>query len=606
MSKAGYPINHDPNREVETSGSAALLAALDELASRLHAAQFPLALPDAADCGKEAHDIAEQIRDYLIPRLERIDAPLVAVIGGSTGAGKSTLTNSLLGEVISRASAVRPTTRRPLLVCHPSDLPWFADDRILPSLARVHRAGDRAAEQALAGSAGRASGAHAESADAITEIEIATSDRLPQGLAIIDAPDIDSVVSANRELASALLAAADLWLFVTTAARYADAVPWQLLHEAAARNVVCAIILDRVPPGAASEIRPDLARRLDEAGLSRSPLFTIGERPLSEEGLLPDADVAPVRGWLEGLAHDAASRAAVARTTLIGALDATLARLTIISQGIAGQGSAVGHLKNIRDREMNQGLENISAAVRDGAIMRDEVLARWQDLVGTGEFTRALESRISRLRDSITRFFTGKTGAEVKAQEAIGSTLSRLLSAQAREAVGATLSQWSHAPGGPQVASQAEGELIPLAEVDAAAEELTDAWQRALVANLSAQMDDKRQTARILSLGVNALGVALMVVIFASTAGLTGTEVAVAGGTAVVAQKVLEAVFGDDAVRRMAADAREDLLERAGVFIGQVAAPLTGALDQTWDEEQAAGLMNAIERLGYERNREAI
>jgi hypothetical protein len=31
---------------------------------------------------------------------------------------------------------------------------------------------------------------------------------------------------ANHDLAALLLGAADLWLFVTTAVRYADAVPW--------------------------------------------------------------------------------------------------------------------------------------------------------------------------------------------------------------------------------------------------------------------------------------------------------------------------------------------------------------------------------------------
>jgi len=61
---------------------------------------------------------------------------------------------------------------------------------------------------------------------------------------------------------------------------------------------------------------------------------------------------------------------------------------------------------------------------------------------------------------------------------------------------------------------------------------------------------------------VNGLGVALMVVIFTSTAGLTGAEVGVAGGTAVVGQKILEAVFGDQAVRRLAETARRDLHAR--------------------------------------------
>ena len=72
---------------------------------------------------------------------------------------------------------------------------------------------------------------------------------LPAGLALLDAPDIDSVVVGNRELAAQLLAAADLWLFVTTAARYADAVPWELLHTAQRRGTALAVVLR---PGAAA------------------------------------------------------------------------------------------------------------------------------------------------------------------------------------------------------------------------------------------------------------------------------------------------------------------------------------------------------------------
>jgi hypothetical protein len=57
--------------------------------------------------------------------------------------------------------------------------------------------------------------------------------------------------------------------------------------------------------------------------------------------------------------------------------------------------------------------------------------------------------------------------------------------------------------------------------------------------------------------------VALMIVVFANTAGLTGGEVGIAGGTAVLGQKILEAVFGDQAVRSLAQRAREDLHRRA-------------------------------------------
>src|SRR3546814_19908739 len=76
---------------------------------------------------------------------------------------------------------------------------------------------------------------------------------------------------------------------------------------------------------------------------------------------------------------------------------------------------------------------------------------------------------------------------------------------------------------------------------------------------------DKRGTARFLAFGVNGLSVALMVIVFASTAGVTGAEVGIAGGSAVVGQKLLEAVFGDQAVRRLAERARPDLDQRVQV-----------------------------------------
>ena len=73
------------------------------------------------------------------------------------------------------------------------------------------------------------------------------------------------------------------------------------------------------------------------------------------------------------------------------------------------------------------------------------------------------------------------------------------------------------------------------------------------------QGQGKRNQARWLSFGINGLGAALMVVVFSMTAGLSGLEIGIAGGTAVVGQRLLEAVFGEDAVRRLAHQAREDL-----------------------------------------------
>src|SRR5919106_1546812 len=129
--------------------------------------------------------------------------------------------------VLDALGVLRPTTRAPVLVYHPDEAEWFTGDRILPELARV-TASDLAKPGALS---------------------LVADDAVPQGLALLDAPDIDSVVTENRQLAGQLLAAADLWLFVTTAARYADAVPWDLLRAAVERSAAVAVVLDRVPPG---------------------------------------------------------------------------------------------------------------------------------------------------------------------------------------------------------------------------------------------------------------------------------------------------------------------------------------------------------------------
>jgi len=87
-------------------------------------------------------------------------------------------------------------------------------------------------------------------------------------------------------------------------------------------------------------------------------------------------------------------------------------------------------------------------------------------------------------------------------------------------------------------------------------------WQGFTLDLVREEGSRRRSAARVLSYGVNGLGVVLMLVVFSQTAGLTGAEVGIAGGTAVVAQRLLEAVFGDQAVRMLAAKARGELQAR--------------------------------------------
>lgn len=534
--------------------------ALENLRRVLAGMAFPVPSKYSEEAEEIRHDIVHQLEDYILPRYASLDAPLIAVVGGSTGSGKSTLVNSLLRQHIARASAIRPTTRRPLLIHNPQDAHWFTDSRVLPGLARV---------------SGQAEGESSHS-----ELALVASEAIPQGLALLDSPDIDSVVEENRRLAFQLLSAADLWVFVTTAARYADAVPWVMLDEAAARDIVIAIVLDRVPVGDAPAVRADLMARLTERGLSSAPLFVISEG-LDEDGLVPLDTIEPLRGWLEGIARDAGARANVARQTLGGAVEKLLGGQELLVTGAHEQVAIVSQLRADIQSAFTQAEKGIAAGLADGTLLRGEVLERWQEIVGTGEWMKRLESGVASVRDRISAAFRGR-GKErdfVQVEEAIEDTLLDLLVSQAEEAIADTQASWERRGGTDECLAQATAGLREHEQRYDAGARLVREWQRELLEMIGDEGQSRRATAKILSWSVNALGAALMIVIFASTSGLTGGEVAVAGGTAVLAERVLEAVFGDDAVRRMSSKARESFLARTQEFLSTDSAPFEQVLD---------------------------
>ena len=93
-------------------------------------------------------------------------------------------------------------------------------------------------------------------------------------------------------------------------------------------------------------------------------------------------------------------------------------------------------------------------------------------------------------------------------------------------------------------------------------------WQRGVLELVRVEGGDKRFVARTAAYAVNATGLAVMIAVFASTAFIpTGLELATGAGTTVAAQAVLQAIFGDQAVRTLAAKARTDLLARVRTLL---------------------------------------
>lgn len=522
---------------------------------------------------REAAEAAvRQIDDYIRPRLADLDAPLLAVVGGSTGSGKSTIVNALLGVATTRVGVIRPTTRQPILVHSPADAGWFASDRILPGLARVR------GRVSAAGTPANAAGDTPEAAR-ISELMLLEHESVPRSLAIIDAPDIDSVADENRALAAQLLAAADLWLFVTTANRYADAVPWRLLEGAAARQITVGVVLNRVPPGALDDVLPDLRAMLTERGLADAPVFSIDEQPLDELGMLPSSAVDGPREWLNGIAGDRAARARIAARTLGGAIHDLDHRVARIADARQQQLDWLDGAEAAADAHYQAAIDAVDAATQDGALLRGEVLARWQDFVGTSDFFRKVESWFSRTRDSVTAWISGKPSPVIEVETQIETGLQAVIIDQAGRAAAAAWADLERTAPGRSIAEAHPALAAESRELREKAATMIREWQGALMQLIHENAGNKRVRARMLSLGLNVVTVALMIVVFASTGGLTGGELVIAGGSAVLGQKLLETIFGEDAVRRLAAEARSDLQRRVEALFDSEADRLGTALE---------------------------
>ncbi|WP_446038488.1 ATP-binding protein [Streptomyces sp. SID1121] len=440
-----------------------LIDALSALRDRVAAVRLPLPLPGAPRARQTRAELLAQLDDYLLPRLREPDAPVLAVVGGSTGAGKSTLVNSLVGRRVSEAGVLRPTTRTPVLVCHPDDHHWFAGMRILPHLTRIWlpegEDGDEADVEVESGdgrsrdgtSVGRevgrdlgrdlgrdgglggghgigsgvgtgtgigrafgAAGAHPrpfgrtgrggrpvgrESAGA-DSLRIDTAATLPRGLALLDAPDIDSLVVENRVLAAELICAADVWVMVTTASRYADAVPWHLLRTAKEYDASLVTVLDRVPHQLVEEVSRQYGALLTRAGLGDVPRFTIPELPESAgggSGLLPTTAVAPLLAWLAHRVRDPAARQQAVVRTASGVIDSLDVRMPELAGAVAAQYAAsVRLMAAVEDAYTAEG-ERVRRQLQRGAVLAGDARTRWRGYPRDSSSRELLDSLVESL-----------------------------------------------------------------------------------------------------------------------------------------------------------------------------------------------------------------
>ena len=385
-----------------------LEATLLNLRKRIAAVPLVFDIPGADEVTAERAKLLSQIDDYLLPRVRQSGAPLLVALVGSTGAGKSTLVNSVVGTRVSLTGVRRPTTNSPVLACHPDDIHWFAENMFLPTLPRVRQEGlARPGRDGL--------------------LVLAASEGMTKGIALLDTPDIDSVVRAHYDFAYQFLDASDLWLFMTSASRYADAPVWELLQHARDRGAALGVVLSRVPPSHRTELVAHFNAMLDANGIQADHRFVIPETGIVD-GFLPDDIFQPIRDWLNETAQHSDHRVAVLSQTMAGMLDTFKTRVPRLAAHVDAQVVLGTRLRREAENAYATALAEFDAGTHSGRLLAGEVVARWQDYAASGDLGAALRGKrgITAIRRGGKR---ARTDAAVSRHAALEAALRAALTA---------------------------------------------------------------------------------------------------------------------------------------------------------------------------------
>lgn len=411
---------------------------------RVHTAPPPLTAPlaqlrrvltPASVVSLDAAVLGEELDDYLIPGVP-VRGPVLTVVSGPTGVGKSTIVNSIVGANVSATGVLRPTTHTPLLIAHP-------------------------VRQAMA-------------ARRLPDIAMTASPRMPRSIAMVDCPDPATLSADARLDTQKVLGAGDIWLFVVSAARYADALPWEALLQARERGTTVAIVLNRVAPEAVLLIHRHLTELLAANGLADAPVHVIAQ-DAAVAGRLSDVVARQVREWF--LVFAEVERPNAPQTTFDGALAALPLRISDVAAEVEATASAAlqlhAHVVEIYGRALRQ----VYSDMESGVPLCGEVVTSWREMVAAGDVLHALDGGPG-LSLPWTRPASVRRIAHTR--EALAMALENLISTALRSAADDVAAVWRADPHGAALFAELEigGSLEPAVSVT----ELVASWEAEVIA----------------------------------------------------------------------------------------------------------------------------
>lgn len=498
---------------------ARLRAEADALAELAGSVGFRLGSPDAEWRRRRRDHLVGILRRYLEPRLAEPGHPVVVAVFGPTGSGKSTIVNTLVGRPISETGVLRPTTRRAVVWAH-------------------HRHSGRLEQQL--GQTG--------------PVEV-VGDEHPvlAALAVIDTPDVDSIATEHRRQTTAILETADVAIAVTTPQRYADAVPWDIIGDLGERSLEVVVVMNRAGKRTDGAVI-DLAGLLRDARVrgvrSADDVLVVQEQRVRGDGRLHGYSLRHLARRLQSIAAD---HAGVASRGVVNAVRHALDVTEELASEVRRQAEEAADLLAVADDAEAAQRADLVGRLESGDLVRSEVVARWQRMIGVSDLT-------SLVLRGIRRVGIGPTIAEVpEVDREIRVELVDLALRRARRATTSIELGWGLTPAGEALIADT---VVDWAAIEDALVESIAAWQAEVVDLVAGTGRARFRLARVATFGINASATLVLLGVFASTGGLTGAEMGLAAGAAATQQVVLERLFDASTARRLTTEAREALSRR--------------------------------------------
>jgi hypothetical protein len=547
-------------------------AQLETLASHLASLPFSLSGSRAEALRIERDRLARLLQGVAL-RTTEPRAPLLVVVGGGSGAGKSTTVNSLVGEPVTQASAVRPTTRVPTLVSAPDDRAWFGDARVLPDLVRLGP--DAAADR-----------------DALRALRLLVSPTMRPGLALLDTPDIDSVELGNHRLADEALDAADVWVWLATSRTYADEVGMTYLRRAHQRHVMTAVVITQVRPAETAEVLADADRLLVAQGVTPDIRLHIPHEEVHDDQL-PPAAVAELGRWLDELAPTD-RRVQVRQRALDGVRAAIPGELRPLVAALDDEQRAAERLRRAVDDAYARVPERLDEELEQGLSLRAEVLDRWQRSVGGNETLLRVQTAAGQIGNIVRARLNGTADAPTQQVQVEAVTeVTRLTIGLLDHAYRRARATLEADTIGPDVLAASSTLRAGVPDRERRARATVAAWEEEVARLIEEVGAPRKAQARRRSTILNAVATSAILVLFTISGGLTGGEVGIAAGASATSQWMLIRMFGEQNLRELLAAIRDDLHERVRALADEELAPFQAAIDGSTAPNEAVTALRA-------------